>query len=110
MPERLPRRIHDVDIPPDQTADHPIGFMVRGFPCMVVALLCAWLMSPMACAIGLLTATALTFVLFLPLTALVLNGGQPVRPEEPGPTLSTMASGVLFLCWAASVGLVALMV
>jgi len=110
MPERLPRRIHDVEIPPEQTADHPIGFMVQGFPCVAVALLCAWLVSPVACAVGLLTATALTFVLFLPLTALVLSGGQPVRSEEPGPALSATASGVLFLCWAATVGLVALMV
>ena len=51
---------------------------------------------------GLLLATLASFVVFLPLTALALNGGQPISAEAPAPALSARSQAVLLGLWTVT--------
>jgi hypothetical protein len=52
------------------------------------------------CVTGLLLATLASFVVYLPLTALTLNGGRAIPADEPAPVLTTGAQVVLLGLWA----------
>src|SRR3954471_15886354 len=55
-----------------------------------------------ACVTGLLLATLASFVVYLPLTALALNGGQAIGPGEAAPVLTARAQFVLLVLWTAT--------
>lgn len=52
-----------------------------------------------ACIVGLLMASLVTFVVYLPLTALTLNHGQPLAADAPPPALTLGAQAVLLSLW-----------
>ena len=60
-----------------------------------------------ACAAGLLMASLVSFVVWLPLTAIALNNGQPVAPDDAAPTLTLNARRALFVLWTATAWLAA---
>ncbi len=47
-----------------------------------------------ACLTGLLLATLASFVVYLPLTALALNGGRPITTEDQVPALRLPRTGI----------------
>ena len=55
-----------------------------------------------ACAAGLLMASLVSFVVWLPLTALALNQGRPLSPAQPAPRLTGNARITLFALWAVT--------
>jgi len=60
-----------------------------------------------ACVAGLLMASLVSFVVWLPLTALALNGGQPLAEHAIAPALTPNAKRVLFVSWTATAWLAA---
>ena len=62
------------------------------------------------CIAGLLLAAMVSFVVYLPLTALALNGGQRIGADDPAPVLTRTAHGVLLVLWTATVWGAALLV
>jgi hypothetical protein len=52
-----------------------------------------------ACITGLLMATLASFVVYLPLAALVVNGGDALEADAPAPVLPTRAHALLFALW-----------
>ena len=54
------------------------------------------------CVTGLLLATLASFVVYLPVTALVLNGGKAIAADGPAPVLTTKAQIVLMGLWTAT--------
>jgi hypothetical protein len=69
----------------------------------VLAALCIWPAFGMgACIAGLLVATLASFVVYLPLTALALNGGQPIAADGPAPALTPRAQTVMLALWTAT--------
>jgi len=52
-----------------------------------------------ACISGILLASLVSFVVWLPLTALALNGGQPLAPDAASPVLTLRAKFTLFALW-----------
>lgn len=52
-----------------------------------------------ACVTGLLLATLASFVIYLPVTALSLNGGRPIATDAPAPALTARAQFVLLGLW-----------
>jgi len=55
-----------------------------------------------ACIAGLLMAGLVSFVVWLPLTALALNGGRALRADARAPALTTFARWWLFLAWTVT--------
>jgi hypothetical protein len=55
-----------------------------------------------ACVTGLLLATLASFVVYLPLTALALNGGKPIEADAPAPALTPRSQLLLLLLWTAT--------
>jgi hypothetical protein len=60
-----------------------------------------------ACAAGLLMASFVSFVVWLPLTALALNNGKPLIESEAAPALTVNARRALFVLWTATAWLAA---
>jgi hypothetical protein len=60
-----------------------------------------------ACITGILLAALVSFVVFLPLTALALNRGRPIPADATAPALTPLAYTVLLLLWSGSVWSVA---
>lgn len=60
-----------------------------------------------ACAAGLLMASFVSFVVWLPLVALALNHGQPLALDAAAPALTPNAKRALFLLWTATAWLAA---
>jgi hypothetical protein len=52
-----------------------------------------------ACLGGMLMASLASFVVYLPLTALALNRGQPIGLEEAAPALPVRAQVMLLGLW-----------
>ncbi len=52
-----------------------------------------------ACITGLLLATLASFVVYLPMTALALNGGRPLAETEQAPVLPAGARIALLGLW-----------
>jgi hypothetical protein len=81
------------------TADQP---WLPGLPHVAAALATCFVFGGQACLTGLLLATLASFVVYLPLTALALNGGQPIGPDAAPPVLTTRARIVLLALWTAT--------
>jgi hypothetical protein len=60
-----------------------------------------------ACIAGLLMASLVSFVVWLPLTALALNNGRPLAEDAAAPALTPNAKRALFLLWTATAWLAA---
>ena len=76
----------------------------------VLAALTVWpVFGAAACATALLMTSLITFVLWLPLTALALNHGEPVPEDAHGPVLTLNARRALLLSWTATAWAVAWM-
>jgi hypothetical protein len=83
------------------------GAWFPGLP-HVVAAACSWLVfGGAACAAGLLMASFVSFVVWLPLVALALNNGEPLAPDAPSPVLTPNAKRALFVLWTATAWLAA---
>src|SRR6185295_13694385 len=86
------------------TAD---GAWFPGLP-HVVAAAASWpVFGGAACAAGLLMASFVSFVVWLPLVALTLNNGVPLAPEDAAPALTPNAKRALFMLWTATAWLAA---
>jgi hypothetical protein len=86
------------------------GAWFPGLP-HVVAAAASWLVfGGAACAAGLLMASFVSFVVWLPLVALALNDGAPLAPDDAPPTLTPNAKRVLFVLWTATAWLAAAIV
>ena len=63
-----------------------------------------------ACIAALVVAAVASFLVYVPLTALALNGGRPIGEDAPAPTLTPRAYGVLLGLWSATAWTAALVV
>ena len=81
----------------DPSAGQP---WLPGLPHAAAALATYFVFGAQACVTGLLLATLASFIVFLPLTALTLNGGQPIKADAAAPELTTRARLVLLTLWA----------
>jgi hypothetical protein len=77
-------------------ADQP---WLPGLPHAAAALATYFVFGGQACVTGLLLATLASFVVYLPLTALTLNGGRPISPDTPAPVLTARTQLVLLGLW-----------
>jgi hypothetical protein len=74
----------------------------------VLAAAATWLVyGGAACAAGLLLASFVSFVVWLPLVALALNNGEPLAADAVAPTLTPNAKRALFVLWTATAWLAA---
>jgi len=55
-----------------------------------------------ACIAALMLASVASFLIYVPMTALALNGGAALREDAPVPRLTPRAYSVLFLLWTAT--------
>ena len=78
------------------SADQP---WLPGLPHVAAALATYFVFGGQACVTGLLLATLASFVVYLPLTALTLNGGRAIAAEAAAPVLTTRAQVVLLGLW-----------
>ena len=67
----------------------------------------AFVFGVQACLTGLLLATLASFVVYLPLTALALNGGRAIRDDAEAPELTLKAQLALLVLWTLTVWIVA---
>ena len=54
------------------------------------------------CIAALMIASVASFLVFVPLTALALNGGVALGDDQPPPPLTPRAYALLFLLWTTS--------
>lgn len=54
------------------------------------------------CIAGLLMATLVSFIVYLPLTVLTLNGGEALPEERDAPALTPGARIALLVLWTAT--------
>jgi hypothetical protein len=73
-----------------------------GLPHAVAALATYFVFGGLACVTGVLMATLASFVVYLPVTALALNGGKAIAADDPAPALTTRAQIVLLGLWTAT--------
>ena len=85
------------------------GAWMPGLPHVLAALTVWPVFGAATCATALLMTSLITFVLWLPLTALALNHGEPVPEDARGPTLTPTARRALRLSWTATAWAVAWM-
>ena len=70
-----------------------------GLPHVMAALATYFVFGGEACVTGLLLATLASFIVFLPVTALTLNGGQAIPEGAPPPVLTIKARAILLGLW-----------
>jgi len=63
-----------------------------------------------ACVAALMIASVASFLVYVPLTALALNGGNALADDAPVPALTARAYGVLLALWAITAWLAAALV
>lgn len=81
------------------SADQP---WLPGLPHVAAALATYFVFGGQACVTGLLLATLASFVVYLPLTALALNGGRAIEADAPAPVFSTRSQMLLLGLWTAT--------
>lgn len=70
-----------------------------GLPHAVAGLATWFAFGGVACVTGLLMATVASFVVYLPLAAVALNGGKALEEDAPAPVLPPPAQVALFVLW-----------
>jgi hypothetical protein len=89
------------------TRSEAAGAWFPGLP-HVLAAAATWpVFGGASCAAGLLMASLVSFVVWLPLTALALNNGEALAPDAVAPVLTPNAKRVLFVLWTGTVWLAA---
>lgn len=83
-------------------ADAGAGGWLPGLPHAALGLAVAPVLGISPCIAGLLLAAMVSFVVYLPLTALALNGGRPIGEDDPAPPMTRMAHIVLLVLWTAT--------
>ncbi len=73
-----------------------------GLPHAAAGLATYFVFGGPACVTGLLLATLASFVVYLPVTALTLNGGRPLAADAPPPALPVRAQMLLLGLWTAT--------
>ncbi len=81
------------------SADSP---WLPGLPHVAAALATFLVFRGQACVTGLMLATLASFVVYLPLTALALNGGRAITADGPVPALTPRSRAVLLALWTAT--------
>jgi hypothetical protein len=81
------------------SADQP---WLPGLPHVAAALSTCFVFGAQGCVTGLLLATLASFVVYLPVTALALNGGRAIEADRPAPTLTTRTQLVLLGLWTVT--------
>jgi hypothetical protein len=69
---------------------------------VVAACAAAPLLGIAACIAGLLVATLVSFVVYVPLTVLALNGGEALAEDAEAPALTPVARIALLVLWTAT--------
>ena len=78
------------------SADQP---WLPGLPHVAAALATYFVFGAQGCVTGLILAMLASFIVYLPVTALALNGGQPIASDGPPPVLTIRAQVVLLGLW-----------
>jgi hypothetical protein len=78
------------------SADRP---WLPGLPHAAAGMATYFVFGLQACVTGLLLATLASFVVYLPVTALTLNGGQALAADAPAPVLTIRAQLLLLGLW-----------
>jgi hypothetical protein len=73
-----------------------------GLPHAVAGVATYFVFGMQACVTGLLMATLASFVIYLPLTALALNGGRALGVDAAAPVLTTRAQVLLLALWTVT--------
>jgi|SRR6516162_1320813 hypothetical protein len=73
-----------------------------GLPFVLAALLPGAICSWQACLAGLAIASLASFVVYVPLTALALNGGGALAEDAPVPPLTRWTYSMLLALWTAT--------
>jgi hypothetical protein len=73
-----------------------------GLPFVIVACMPGILLSWSACLAALLVASVASFLIYVPMTALALNGGTAIKDDAPLPPLTLRAYVLLLLLWTAT--------
>ncbi|WP_428537125.1 hypothetical protein [Rhodopila sp.] len=81
------------------SADQP---WLPGLPHVAAALATLLVFDGAAFVTGLMLATLASFVVYLPVTALVLNGGRAIAADGPAPLLPLAAQLLLLGLWTAT--------
>ena len=81
------------------SADQP---WLPGLPHAIGALATYFVFGVQACVTGLLLATLASFVVYLPVIALALNGGRAIEADAAAPMLTTKAQVALFGLWTVT--------
>ncbi len=76
---------------------------------VLVACAAAPVLGIAAAVAGLLVATLVSFVVYVPLTVLALNGGAALADNEEAPALTPTARATLLVLWTATAWSVAAM-
>ncbi len=82
------------------SADQP---WLPGLPHALAGLAAAFVFGAGPAIGGLLLATLISFVIYLPLTALALNGGRAIPADQPAPALPVGVQVLLLGLWALTV-------
>ena len=99
--------LHPVSQDGDGAAAIPSGRWALGLPHAVLGMASGLLFGWVAAVTGLLIAGFASFVLFLPLTALWLNGGRAIAVEAPAPMMTARSHAVVLTLWTVTAWLLA---
>lgn len=86
----------------EAVAGHAARTWLPGLPHVLLGLATGFVFGWPACVAGLMLAALVSFVVFLPLTALTLNGGRPIGSEDEVPSLGLGAHAALLALWTAT--------
>jgi hypothetical protein len=86
---------------------HPPRRLVQGWlsgvPFAIAGIAPGFLFGWRACFAALLLAGVASFLVYIPMTVLVLNGGVPLPEDAPAPGLTVRSYCVLLLLWMTTV-------
>jgi hypothetical protein len=81
---------------------HHAQGLALGLPFVLTAFVPGLVFGWQACLAALTIATLASFLIYVPLTALVLNGGDALTEDAPVPPLTVRAYGVLLVLWTTT--------
>ena len=73
-----------------------------GLPFVVTACAPGFMYPWSVCFAALMVASLATFLVYVPMTALALNGGAALRDDSPAPPLTPRAYVLLLLLWTTT--------